>query len=171
MKLSKFIKQAEKIGVGNKCLVKFTNHKEVEAKLQFENDVWYICNDKFGLRDSCSNELGYEVAWSVKNDSYHESGIIEYLKPLEKTWDNLEVGDILVKKNNNSIEHKVLGLCREIIFPSNPNDFDIPSPYWYTKKFLQKKYTIKQPPKEEEVQEMTVEEVSRLVGKKVKIVE
>lgn len=41
----------------------------------------------------------------------------------EKTWENLEVGDILIDNNND--EYKVLGICGEVIFYSIANIFDL----------------------------------------------
>jgi hypothetical protein len=80
------------------------------------------------------------------------------------TWENLQVGD--------QLEEMDLGEILTIIHITGPifyvEDLESES-IFYTIKELQKNFTIVQP--KSPVQEMTVEEVSKLVGKMVKIVE
>lgn len=91
---------------------------------------------------------------------------IKGLKKLEATMDNLEVGTILVDKSGS--ERKVLGICGEVVFCSLYNDFDIAETYYTAKELKKDGYKVKD---QNEVKEMTVKEVSELVGQEVKIVE
>lgn len=89
------------------------------------------------------------------------------LTPAPKTWDTLEVGDIIV--DTDGTEEKVLAVMGDVFLRSCSDDFD-ETQSWYTKKEVQKNgYKIKGG--EEEVSEMTVEQISKALGKKVKIVE
>ena len=98
----------------------------------------------------------------------------EYLEPFEKTLYNLELGDMV--EDDDGDKRKVLSLIESS--PENPiyclshaNDWDDPnnivSANWKSKN----NFKVVQPEPTEDIKEMTVEEVSKLVGKKVKIVE
>jgi len=83
----------------------------------------------------------------------------------EKTWDTLEVGDVIVDKDGD--ERKILGVCGEAVFVSQFGDFD----NFHTgigKKELQKiGYKIKDAT--EETPEYTMEEACDKMGHKFKI--
>ena len=98
----------------------------------------------------------------------------EHLEPIEKTLYNLEINDFI--KNNVGNKRKVLGLIESD--PENPIYvlsefvyFENSNSTYSAKELEVLSYQIVQPKPIEEVKEMTVEEVSKLVGKKVKIVE
>ena len=91
--------------------------------------------------------------------------LVENLKLVkEKTMDNLQVGDIITAEDR---EYKVLVALKGVALLSESYDFD-ETGTWYTTKELENAFEI--PGTEEEVREMTVAEVEKLVGKKVKIV-
>lgn len=81
---------------------------------------------------------------------------------MEKTMDNLQVGDVLVDYDNDEV--KVLAVLGDLYGVSGYNDFESFG-YWRTKSDLNG-YNIKI-----DVEELTVEEVSKRLGKTVKIVE
>lgn len=97
----------------------------------------------------------------------------EHLEPIEKTLYNLEINDLVVDSDGN--KRKVLGLIESslenpiyvIATPNYENVWNTIS----TKQLETYGYKVVQPELTEEIKEMTVEEVSKLVGKKVKIVE
>ena len=95
-------------------------------------------------------------------------------KPVEKTLYNLEINDFVVDRDGD--KQKILGLIESS--PENPvyvlsfmTEFEICSFIISVKELEIKGFKAFQPKPIEEVKEMTVEEVSKLVGKKVKIVE
>lgn len=97
---------------------------------------------------------------------YSEFGFLELI-PSEITWETLKKGD---KVKRGLSERIVLARLEDICFLSN-----VINPDWYGSGYtiseLQREgYTIVQPPKEEEISEMTVKDVEKLVGHKVKIV-
>lgn len=98
----------------------------------------------------------------------------EHLEPIEKTLYNLEINDLVVDRDGD--KRKVLGLIESS--PKNPiyilsysEDFEVCNLICSAKNLETKYYKVVQLEPIEEVKEMTVEEVSKLVGKKVKIVE
>jgi hypothetical protein len=98
----------------------------------------------------------------------------EHLEPLEKTLYNLEVNDVI--KYPYVGKQKVLGLIESN--PENPiyvisyqDNFEHVCDTKSAKQLESLGYKVAQPELIEEIKEMTVEEVSKLVGKKVKIVE
>jgi hypothetical protein len=98
----------------------------------------------------------------------------EHLEPLEKTLYNLEVNDFV--KEESGCKRKVLGLIESS--PENPVyalslylNYEYAGSCFSAKQLENIGYKVVQPELTEEIKEMTVEEVSKLVGKKVKIVE
>ncbi|MFA5990477.1 MAG: hypothetical protein WC803_12850 [Sphingomonas sp.] len=72
-------------------------------------------------------------------------------KPLKKTWDNLQKGDVLVSRGG--FEHLVIEVFGDIVYGENTDIKDEISFIW-TKQMLQYKgYTIKQPEKHEEIKD------------------
>ena len=62
MDYKEFPKKAEEIGVGGACTCIIDGIKIEDAKLQFEDDDWYICQNKInGV--NCSDKLGYNYSW------------------------------------------------------------------------------------------------------------
>lgn len=88
--------------------------------------------------------------------------------PEEKTWDTLQVNDVLIDDRGD--EKTVVGVCGRVIFYSRYYDKDATS-YFKTKETLIKDgWKIKQDTPTEEVVEMTVAEISKALGKTVKVV-
>lgn len=88
----------------------------------------------------------------------------EHLEPLEKTWDNLAKGDILV--DGNGKDGVVIEVLGDIVFFNYNNSFDKVTGY-HTKKTLKELgYTIKQP--EPETVEVTMDEVAKALKVDVK---
>jgi len=93
---------------------------------------------------------------------------LELVSPRVPTWETLQVNDMLEMDGGN---RKVLAVVGDLFAYSI---FNMPDRFasWMTKEEARSKnWSLVTPPVEPEVQEMTVEDVSKLVGKKVKIVE
>lgn len=136
----------------------------------------YNCEDNSVYIRYKNNNYKYEILDKSKNflDSCSDCFKPEHLEPLEKTLYNLEVNDFVEDVGGN--KRKVLGLIES----SSENPLYALSYYSNFEIFLQvlsakyledNNYKAVQPEPVEEIKEMTVEEVSKLVGKKVKIVE
>lgn len=98
----------------------------------------------------------------------------EHLEPLEKTLYNLERGDVVEDRYGS--KRRVLGLVEsnpenQIYVFSCTENFETIGLFLTAKETEEFAFKIVQPEPTEEIKEMTVEEVSKLVGKKVKIVE
>ena len=84
-----------------------------------------------------------------------------------KDWDSLQVDDVIV--NEDGDKRYVFGVCGKIIFVSRENNYDAFS-YFTTKQELIKiNYTILQE-EEEEVRELTLEEIADKFGVDVKLI-
>lgn len=123
--------------------------------------------------------LGAAYAILDKNKQFVSNDICdcfkpEHLEPLEKTLYNLEIGDMVEYRDGD--KRKIIGLIESS--PENPvyalslyfND-EYPGSCVSAKELEDENSKVVQSELTEEIKEMTVEEVSKLVGKKVKIVE
>lgn len=137
-----------KLKVGDK----FIYTKEMnEAKLKSfrRNDASIYINKTLTVAS-----LGSDDTYSVEEDKYNEFSFLfdvvdAFIPRTEITWDNLEVGDVLIDDNGD--ERKVLGIAGEIVFFSSSKDFEEYG-YQASRKSLQDHgWTIKQP-KEETLQ-------------------
>lgn len=148
MKLKDFKKQAEEIGAGNRCEVSLCGVKITDARLQFEDGKWFICQNEIEGYD-CNDKLGYEYSCRVCLEI--EAGQVSYLRPAKKTLYNLEEGDVLVSGVGD--ERMVLGMCGKAYVMSKLNNFEKASVIWTAKDLEQCAYTIKgQEPEPETVE-------------------
>lgn len=82
--------------------------------------------------------------------------------------DGLVEGDIICNDNGSC---KVLGVCGEAIFLSTVSNYDKTGACYYTlKELIEGGYTLEQEVNQQ-VEELTVAEISKLLGKTVKIIE
>lgn len=94
--------------------------------------------------------------------SYSEEVFSKYFKVIDRTWDTLEVGDILLDVSKNEFTVlSITGLLYGLSQKDNPSCHSD----WYTKEEFDKyKYTIKQDTPEDDITELTLEEVAELKG-------
>jgi hypothetical protein len=86
----------------------------------------------------------------------------------EITWDNLEKGDVLEFLGG---KYTVLARLEDLVFLSSEHRTPGTSPDIYTIHELQNfGHPIVQPEKEEKAEEMTLQEIEKVIGHKVKIV-
>jgi len=119
------------------------------------------------------------IAIDISGESNSYSNAEDIEEPEERKFnkqrtikDGLEFGDI-IKNNNSGYINKVLGICNDAIFLSLNGDLDNISDNIYTLQELIKcgyEIETKEQIKNDVIQ-MTVSEVSKLVGCKVEIVE
>ena len=123
------------------------------------------------LRDSGSNsatisKVDDEGFWI--NGCFHEYEEIGFLDwtPQPKTFDTLEVGDFVYYPNG--VEKKVLKIERVFLLSTNDDHSDIRTTLSEEEMI---RINISFNPPEEQVVDMTLEEVSAFVGKTVRIVD
>jgi hypothetical protein len=145
-----------------KCTIKGTEIDD--ARISIDKDgTPFICQDKkAGWK--ADDMLGYKYSWIL--DEEFEDRNVTNLRPAKKSFDYPEIGDEYVFEGRNS--RFVLGVAGRVIFLSSFLDKDSFA-YGTTKERL-KGCTIVQDEPNEEPTEMTLEEIEKLVGKKVKIV-
>lgn len=135
-----------KFKVGQKVKVVSNNSGFVKAMTAMVGNTYRIQ----GVEAGRDNGLIYKLNgwWFIESD----------LQAVERTLDDLEVGDILV---DGSDEVKVLGILESLIFLSNDNDFDSCDGCIWTAKTLKAcGYELKQEEQPEETTELTLKEVA-----------
>lgn len=80
----------------------------------------------------------------------------EHLEPLEKTWDTLEEGDILLDEDGDECE--VLGICGRAILLERSGYF------WTKEELIRDGYTIKNATPEPEQTEVTLQDIADWKG-------
>ena len=110
-----------------------------------------------------SSTLSSQDFYSFKLDNGERcSGHTKHLTLLEKTMDNLQVGDVLTGGGNT---YTVQGLLDKLVFVSDPDNPDIAGTFYTIDEVKQDGFKL-----EEKTKEMTVADLEKLVGSKVKIV-
>lgn len=143
------------------------NVKINDAKISInKNGMIYLCNNKnVGLIDA-DDKLGYNYSYSFLcyNENYNSEGsTIKNLKLLDRTLDDIEEGDVLVDECGD--EQKVLGICGNVYFLSEENDFKKVSEYYYTTQELENNgYTLKQDIEEEEKEMVGLTVTKEMMG-------
>lgn len=152
-----------KYKVGDILKVKEDSRSKCE---NFENHK----NSKYiKITDLSLNNYSYEILDSKKDKIVNCSYCLNdsHLEPITKTLENLEEGDILLKKNYPVM---VLGVCGKAIFISLTNKYKQACGSAFTVEELQTNgYTIKQEAKTKEIKEMTIKEICDKLGYEVKI--
>jgi len=141
--------------------------KITDAKISIDKDgTPYICqNEKDG--SWTEDRLGYKYSWQLNKDFTNDN--VTNLKPFNKTLRDVEVGDIIVNKYNNENKRMVLDVREKIIGLSGYDNFEVFN-YFYTFEELEKYgYELKDEP-EEKIEELTVEQVCKELGRDIKII-
>ena len=148
-----------------KCTIKGTDIDD--ARISIDKDgTPYICQDKKNGWEA-EDKLGYKYSWTL--DEEFEDSDVTNLRYAKKSFDYPEIGDKYTSGLGNS--RFVLGVAGRAIFLSSVNDKDSFG-YGTTKvELVERGYTIANDEPKEEPTEMTLEEIQKLVGKKVKIVD
>jgi hypothetical protein len=95
-------------------------------------------------------------------DCFKESHLERYAK----TLDNLEVDDAIV---GQGYEYTILAVCDRAVLLSDADDADIADTWYTTHELKEDGYTVKGAD-EEDVEELTVAEVEKRLGTRVKII-
>lgn len=137
-----------------------------DARISIEKDgTPFICqNKKDGWK--AEDRLGYKYSWIL--DEEFEDRNVTNLRPVKKSFDYPEIGDEYVDDRGKS--RFVLGVAGRAIFLSSPVSKDDFYCILTKEQLIILGYTIANDEPKEEPPEMTLEEIEKLVGKKVKIV-
>lgn len=148
-----------------KCTIDGVGIKD--AKISIDKDgTPFICQNKEDGWDA-EDKLGYRYSWAL--DEEFEDSDVTNLRPDKKSFDYPEIGDEYIDPNGES--HFVLGVAGRVILLSSSTERNYYC-YGFTKEHLiALGYTIANDEPNEETAEMTLEEIQKLIGKKVKIVD
>ena len=151
-----------------KCTIKGTEIDDARISIN-KDGTPFICQNK---RIGCNAEdkLGYKYSWTL-DEEFEDSDVTNLRHNAEKSFDYPEIGDEYIDPNGGS--RFVLGVAGRVIFLSSSTEREHYSySYGMTKEqLIEYGYTIVQDEPKEEPTEMTLEEIEKLVGKNVKIVE
>ena len=150
------------------CNINGVKIKDARISMDMCGDMYLCQNDILTFDDKADDSLGYSFSFPITSVDSEEYDI----KLKEKTLDDLEVGDILVAKrhfNNKACEKKVLGICGLVYFLSEIDDFGI-SCSNFTIQEIKEDYTLKKEEDQEEPEEITMAQLEKELGRKVKII-
>lgn len=149
----------EKFKHGQRVTCEIDGVKIDDAKISIgKNGLIYLCSNSKSGDNNADEKLGYKYSYSflMKDRDFNQYGdineVIENLHFLDRTLDDLEEGDVIVDENGD--EQKVLGICGNVYFLSEENEFTKVDEYYYTTQELEDNgYTLKQEEEEEEEKE------------------
>lgn len=144
------------------CEIEGINVTDARISIQRDGEV-YICNNKAAGIEA-HDLLGYTYSYFIlkKNEDYNEEkNNCKNLKFPPRTLDNLEEGDVIVGIGG---ERKILGVCGEVYFLSMDKDFSAAWTGLTLNDITDCGYTIKQEAEEQEITELTLEDVAKLAN-------
>ena len=149
-----------------KVVCEIDGKKITDVKISIDKDgTPYICqNEKDGV--TAENLLGYKYSWELNKD--FTNCLVTNLKPLNKTIRDVEIGDIVVDKYNNENKRMVLDVREKIVGLSECDDFENFDCFYTFEELEKYGYKLKDEP-EEEIEELTMEELCKELGREVKI--
>ena len=138
--------------------------KITDAKISIDKDgTPYICqNEEDG--SWAEDRLGYKYSWSLNKD--FTDGNVTNLKPFKKTIRDVEIGDILIRDGE---EQMVLDVREKIIGLSEYYDFNSFCNFYTFEELERYGYKLKDEP-EEKIEELTIEQVCKELGRDIKII-
>ena len=150
------------------CNISGVKIKDAKISIDMCGDM-YLCQNVFlAFDDKADDALGYLFSFPVTSADSEEYDI----KLAEKTLDNLEVGDILVTSAPDFYkgrERKVLAICGLVYFLSGVDAF---TKYdgGFTIEQIKYMHTLKKEEEPEVPEELTMAELEKELGRKVKII-
>lgn len=145
------------------CTIQGVKIRDARISINEDGRVYICQNIKNG--GEAEDKLGYNFSWRINSDfTGHD---VDNLKPLFKNWEYLEVGDKLI--DGEGRERMILAHIGLIFFVSYKNEFTKVSSFLTKEELIKEGYSIKQEQPVEEVEELTMEELCRELGREVKI--
>lgn len=151
---------------------------KVGQKVRIKKNAEELTRPKYGWDSSMTDMLGHvyeidEVGFDslriLNNDkSAMWAFTFDSVESVEKTWDDLAKSDIVIDEYDD--EYTILIRIDDCVLVSDPYKHTN-ADNWYTIHELQDEgYTIKQPIQEEKIEELTLDQVCKELGRTVKIV-
>ena len=148
-----------------KCTIDGTDIDDAKISIDKDGTIFICQNRKIG-RDA-EDKLGYKYSWQAERD--FTGVLVPNIRSAKKSFDYPEVGDEYLDSNGKS--RFVLGVAGRVIFLSREDHKNFFRLGFTKEQLITLGYTIVQDEPEEEPTEMTLEEIEKIVGKKVKIVD
>ena len=149
-----------------KCTIKGVDIEDAKISINERGEA-YICQNSAGLdEEGVDDRLGYKGSYYISTECKDSS--LTNLRLAEKSFDYPEIGDEYVDADGES-RFVVLGVAGRVIFLSSLGNKDYID-QTTKERLIECGYTIVQNETKEEPTEMTLEEIEKLVGKKVKII-
>lgn len=146
------------------CEIEGKTIKDAKISIEVLNGSIYVCqNIKKGQR--ADDFLGYQHSWKIvyeNEDFYDGKEQVENLQFLPRTLDDLEEGDVLICKDGQ--KKTVLGICGKVYMLSVDYDQDYVDAGFTLQEIKSRGYTLKQEESEEEITELTLEDVAKLAN-------
>jgi len=124
----------------------------------------FVSMGSIGTVIGVHRDKSYEVKF---NEGFSQTCGPSQLKITERTLDTLQEGDVVVDCDGD--ERTVLGMCGRVYLMSGYDGPDYFNDGYTAEQLKEHDYKIKGA--EEEVEELTIEEISKRLGKTVKIVQ
>lgn len=139
--------------------------KEYRVIMEFQSSNRAKIGDIVVIEGHTSRSCG---DFSIKNKTNHHSRVIfaSQIEPLMKDYTNLEQGDIVYMKFGDEYEYQGKIGKVHIITRTDHTQYI----HFYSEKQFKKIFTIKQEEPVEEIEELTVDEISKRLGKTIKVV-
>lgn len=148
-----------------KCTIKGVDIKDARISIDKDGTPFICQNKKAGW--IADDKLMYKFSWAL--DEEFKNHHVTNLRPAKKSFDYPEIGDEYLDAKGNS--RFVLGVAGRVIFLSREDHKNFFRLGFTKEQLITLGYTIVQDEPEEEPTEMTLEEIEKIVGKKVKIVD
>jgi len=144
-----------------KVTCEISGTKITDARISIDKDgTPYICqNEQLGAHTN--NKLGYKYSWMLNKDFTGEN--VTNLRPFEKDWDNLQIGDEVELQHE---KRTVLGVCGRVIFLSLVDDKDQYSGGYTKDELIEDGFTIVRDT--QPIIEISLQEIADLKGVDVK---
>lgn len=143
-----------------KCTIDGTDIDEARISIDKDGTPFICQNETPG--DSAEDMFEYKYSWKLDDN-------VTNLRSAKKSFDSPKIGDEYIDAKGNS--RFVLGVAGRVIFLSSPLSKDDFCSILTKEQLIILGYTIANDKPKEEPTEMTIEDIEKLVGKKVKIVE
>lgn len=147
--------QIKKLKHGQKVKCTINGSKIDDAKISIDSDrQMFICQH---IKDGCDadNKFGYKYSWTADSPS-----VTNLRTVVDKTnLEDMEVGDILIDKHNG--EFKVLAICGQAFLTTGSNLIDASREWYSFQEATNKGCKFKDTPKEENLVELTLEEIAK----------
>ena len=148
-----------------KCTIKGVDIKDARISIDKDGTPFICQNKKAGW--IADDMLGYKYSWAL--DEEFNNNYVTNLRHAEKSFDYPEIGDEYIAPNGES--RFVLGMAGRVIFLSSSTEREYYSYVMTKEQLIALGFTIANDKTKEEPTEMTIEEIEKIVGKKVKIVD